>query len=126
MSDLNINNITDRLGESGPVIAGVSTVSSGQFVVPVGPTEYRGGRGRGVFYCGGPAPYNVMDYITIASTGNATDFGDAINTRYMNGHGGCASSTRGVFGGGSPQNSEYNYSSSDYRVYYYFNNRRFI
>ena len=40
MSDLNINNITDRTGDSGPVIAGVSTVSStGAFTVPVGPTE---------------------------------------------------------------------------------------
>ena len=44
MSDLKINNITDRTGGSGPVIAGVSTVSStGAFTVPVGPTEYRGG-----------------------------------------------------------------------------------
>ena len=44
MSDLNINNITDRTGSCGPVIAGVSTVSStGAFVVPVGPTEMRGG-----------------------------------------------------------------------------------
>ncbi len=49
MSDLKINNITDRTGDSGPVIAGVSTVSTtGAFTVPVGPTEYRGGRGRGV------------------------------------------------------------------------------
>ena len=44
MSDLRINNITDRTGDSGPVIAGVSTVSStGAFVVPVGATEFRGG-----------------------------------------------------------------------------------
>ena len=50
MSDLKINNITDRVGTSGPVIAGVSTVTStGAFTVPVGPTEYRGGRGRGLF-----------------------------------------------------------------------------
>ena len=51
MSDLKINNITDRTGGSGPVIAGVSTVSTtGSFTVPVGPTEYRGGgRQRGIF-----------------------------------------------------------------------------
>ena len=36
MSDLKINNITDRTGDSQPVIAGVSTVSStGAFTVPV-------------------------------------------------------------------------------------------
>ena len=69
MSDLKINNITDRTGGSGPVIAGVSTVSTtGAFVVPVGPTEMRGGRGRGVFGGGNtlPAMSNSIEYITIA------------------------------------------------------------
>ena len=41
---------------------------------------------------------NVIEYITIASTGNAVDFGDLFTGRYVSG--GCASSTRGVFGGG--------------------------
>jgi hypothetical protein len=36
-----------------------------------------------------------MDYITIASTGNATDFGDLSSVRFY--VGGCASSTRAVF-----------------------------
>ena len=77
MSDLKINNITDRTGGSGPVIAGVSTVSStGAFTVPVGPTEYRGGRGIGVFGVG-LSPSNVsLDKINIATTGNATAFGN--------------------------------------------------
>ena len=49
MSELRINNITDRVGLSGPVIAGVSTVTSTtHMVMPSGPTEMRGGRGRGV------------------------------------------------------------------------------
>ena len=44
MSDLKINNITDRTGNAGPIIAGVSTVSStGAFTVPVGSTAQRGG-----------------------------------------------------------------------------------
>ena len=97
MSDLKINNITDRTGDSGPVIAGVSTVTStGAFTVPVGPTEMRGGRGRGVF--GGaanPSYLNIIDYVEIATTGNATDFGD-LKTGWYN-MGGCASSTRGIF-----------------------------
>ena len=42
---------------------------------------------------------NVIDYITIATTGNATDFGDLSTNRY--GLSACASSTRGVFGGGT-------------------------
>jgi len=42
--------------------------------------------------------YNTIDYITIASTGNATDFGDLSSTRNILGS--CSNSTRGVFGGG--------------------------
>ena len=53
MSDIKINNITDRSGSSGPIFAGISTVSTDAFMVmPSGPTEYRGGRGRGFFHCG--------------------------------------------------------------------------
>ena len=56
MSELRINNITDRAGSSGPIIAGVSTVSSiTHMTLPSGPTEMRGGRGRGVF-SGGSNP----------------------------------------------------------------------
>jgi len=107
MSDLKINNITDRTGGSGPTIAGVSTVSTtGAFVVPVGPTEMRGGRGRGVFAGGySPSPVNftsTMDYVEIATTSNALDFGDLSVKRYN--VSGCASATRGLFmaGQGTP------------------------
>ena len=59
---------------------------------------------RGVFGGGliGISPStgsNVMDYVTIATTGNATDFGDLTVTRY--GPGACSDGTRGVFGGGA-------------------------
>ena len=110
MSDLKINNITDRTGDSGPVIAGVSTVTStGAFTVPVGATEYRGGRGRAV-YGGGytPSATNVLNFLEIATTGNAADFGDLSVARKA--PGGCASSTRGVFFGG------YTVKSIDYVI----------
>ena len=42
--------------------------------------------------------YNNIDYITIASTGNAIDFGDLNDTNQQNA--GCSNSTRGIFGGG--------------------------
>ena len=93
MSDLKINNITDRTGSCGPVIAGVSTVSTtGSFVVPVGPTEFRGGRGRGIT-AGGYPSINTINMIEIATTGNATDFGNlsavaAEGSGLSNGHGG--------------------------------------
>ena len=103
MTDLKINNITDRTGGSGPVIAGVSTVSTtGAFTVPVGPTEYRGGRGRAVVVLGAtPSVVTTMDYFETATAGNAIDFGDASVARYNNGHGGAASATRGTFTGGN-------------------------
>ena len=41
MSELRINNITDRAGSSGPIIAGVSTVTStSHMVMPSGPTVF--------------------------------------------------------------------------------------
>jgi len=56
---------------------------------------------RGVF-CGGTItdnePINVIEYITIASTGNATDFGDVITGR--GGGGACSNGSRLVYGGG--------------------------
>jgi hypothetical protein len=70
------------------------------------------GRGEGLAACssttrgvfaggfkteGGNAASNVMDYITIATTGNATDFGDLTVAKYA--LAGCSSTTRGVFGG---------------------------
>ena len=98
MSDLKINNITDRTGDSGPVIAGVSTVSStGAFTVPVGPTEYRGGRGRGIFAGMDPSGSNI-DKIEIATTGNSVSFGTL--TRSKQAASATASSTRGVVFGG--------------------------
>ena len=99
MSDLKINNITDRTGGSGPVIAGVSTVTStGAFTVPVGPTEMRGGRGRGLVGGGHPGPQKSIDMVEIATTGNYTSFGNlTTGTRNV---ATCASSTRGTWGGG--------------------------
>ena len=107
MSDLRINNITDRTGDSGPVFAGISTVSStGAFTVPVGPTEMRGGRGRAVVVLGAtPSVVDTMDYFETATAGNAIDFGNASVARYQNGFGGMASGTRGVFQGGASPSS---------------------
>ena len=99
MSDLKINNITDRTGDSGPIFAGISTVAStSAFVVPVGPTEYRGGRGRGILGGSYPANTTLINKIEIASTGNATSFGllgSGHSWSYPS-----ASSTRGIFAGG--------------------------
>ena len=44
-----------------------------------------------------PSVVNDIDYITIASTGNASDFGDTTDARYA--IAGASSSVRAVFGG---------------------------
>ena len=66
------------------------------------PTLDRGVRGVfGGSYTYGPgtrAKTNVIDYITVPTTGNATDFGDLTETRGTGGAG--ASRTRGIWCGG--------------------------
>ena len=60
--------------------------TQGYFVPPSGTTEQRG-RGRGVFMAGtttpilSATPVNTIDFISMQSTGSATDFGDLTATR---------------------------------------------
>ena len=103
MSDFKVNSITDRSGYCGPVIAGVSTnASSGCMIIPKGPTEHRGGRGRGVFGTGyNNAPnssLNSLQFVTIATAGNTTDFGDLADSSI--GKASFGSATRGFWAGG--------------------------
>ena len=106
MSDLKINNITNRGGNGGPVIAGVSTVATSAFIImPSGDTAIRGaGSGRGVFAGRDPSADSI-DMIEIASTGDATDFGDL--TRNKQAVSGTASASRGVVFGGYASPSYY-------------------
>ena len=77
MSDFKINSIATKQGQHGPVIAGVSTVNStGCMKIPSGPTEFRGGRGRGVSAGGAPSNTSLMEFFEIATTGNAQEFGN--------------------------------------------------
>ena len=100
MSDFRIDKITNRDGSAGTQIAGITTFSgTSGMQLPVGPTEYRGGRGRGVIGGQGYSTYlEQIRYIEIATTGNASDFGDMRVGR--NGGAGAASATRGLFAGG--------------------------
>ena len=107
MSEFRVNSITNQDGSAGPQVCGVSTFSGKSGVqIPSGSTEFRrqdgGGRGRGVFMGAYniPSPYRTanMDMIEIATTGNATDFGDLSVRRAP---GSCSSSTRGVAAGGA-------------------------
>ena len=85
---------------SGTEFNGVTTFDTqGYFVPPSGTTTQRG-RGHAVFGGGeNPSNVNVIYSINISSSGIAENFGDLTIARKE--LGGCASSTRGVFAGGS-------------------------
>ena len=72
---------------------------------------------RGIFAGGQDVPsptayLNIIDYITTATTGNATDFGDLTQNVFMTT--GVSSSTRGVRGGGEKSPSPANTNVMDY------------
>ena len=65
---------------------------------------------RGLFICGESQPsgtrINTIQFITIASTGNATDFGDHTDSRRS--FGACNNSIRAVYGGGNTSSATVN------------------
>lgn len=66
----------------------------------LGVSSNTGAGARGVFGGGAnPGNINVIDYITISSTGNALDFGDLTISRRDAGS--CSSSSRGIFNNGA-------------------------
>jgi len=65
---------------------------------------------RGIFG-GGQGPSNLIHYVTIATTGDATYFGDLKQGRAF-ALGGISNGTRGIIGGGGESST--NYSSLDY------------
>ncbi len=87
-----ITNATGTVTFNGVVVGGDNT-----------PNIWFGSRGvfAGGDVNGAGSAQNVIDYITIASTGNATDFGDLTVARRNLGGSGCSNGTRGVFGGGT-------------------------
>ena len=115
MSDFKVNSIVNKNGDFGPVIAGVSTFNStGCMTLPRGSTERRGPRSRGVFGGGtvDPAGQDVIDFINISSTGNATDFGNLSAARDRP-HG-LGNATRGLFVGGRGPASPYYLNTIEY------------
>jgi len=74
--------------------------------------EAQTGGARGVFLGGANEPdpssvYNIIDYINIATTGNAIDFGDFSSTTQEGGA--LSSPTRGIYFGGDPANNTIQY-----------------
>ena len=103
MSEFKVNTITNRDGSHGPQVCGITTFGSSGMQLPSGPTEFRGGRGRGIVAGGRNLPAstseNVIDMHEIVTLGNAVDFGDMM-TSNTGAKGGCGSATRAILAGG--------------------------
>ena len=109
MSDFRIDKITNRDGSAGTQICGVTTFSGiSGMIIPNGPTEMRGGRGRAVRSGGriSPAQRAEMDYVEISTIGDAVSFGElTLQSAYGST---VSSSTRGVVQlAGSPASNAY-------------------
>ena len=120
MSEFRVNSITNQDGSAGPQVCGVSTFSGKSGVqIPSGPTEFRrqdgGGRGRAVFSGGRNSPvfYSNLSVVEIATTGNATDFGD-MSKAVNGGSGNISSSIRGITSGGYEGSPGANVKHIDY------------
>jgi hypothetical protein len=75
----------------------------GDALLKSGQAESQGGNGcagggRGIVFGGGYPSHNIIQYVTIASPGNGTDFGDMIQNNYNGGA--LSNGARGVHGGG--------------------------
>ena len=99
MSEFKVNTITNRDGSYGPQVCGITTYGSSGMQLPSGPTEMRGGRGRGVVAGGYSSYTDIINKFEIATTGNAIDFGN-LNQTLRGPSNGVSSSTRGLFAGG--------------------------
>ena len=97
MSEFKVNTITNKDGSYGPQVCGITTFGSSGMQLPSGPTEMRGGRGRGIFAGREPSASNI-DKIEIATTGNSVTFGTLSRSKQATSA--TASSTRGVVFGG--------------------------
>lgn len=111
-------NFTGTAASSPVTVSGLTNGTAYTFRVwainAYGPSAYSGASGsvtpelpplqRAVFAGGQPAgTANIMDYVTITSTGNATDFGDLLTGRYS--EAAIGGLTRGIFAGGNVNNS---------------------
>lgn len=82
------------------------------------PPANSGDRGlfAGGYGSGNPGVKTTIDYVTISTLGNATDFGDLANRKRL--LGGCSNGYRGLFGGGYQMEENQSQSNSNSIEYF--------
>lgn len=119
----NPNQTTGNAASSPVTVTGLTNGTAYTFRVwalnSYGPSPYSAATGsvspvatRGLFAGGGsPTATNVIQYVTVSSTGDATDFGDLTGGGYSTGMVSCSSSTRAVWRYGSTSSTSLVYST---------------
>jgi len=91
-------------GGSTSSYAGIGTMAAGEWVqITTDSPDIQTGGARGLFMGGqkdGTGVFDIIDYVNIATTGNAIDFGNLIASEQE--ANACSSSTRGFYFGGDP------------------------
>ena len=112
MSEFKVNTITNKDGSYGPQVCGITTFGSSGLQLPSGPTDFRGGRGRAVFLRGYVSgTNNTIDFVNIATKGDAQDFGDTVGSYVQ--FAAAGSATRGIVSGANtPAGESYYFTFS--------------
>ena len=93
------NDITD----TGVVFDGFGSFATSTYMVPPKGKTTERNRGRGISFGGDNNTTSIL-FVDIQSQGNGQDFGD-LTAATIASPGACASSTRGLYGGGTPSNT---------------------
>ena len=103
-SPVGFSTTTDVGSQYGTTFDGFGSFATSTYMVPPGGNTRERNRGRGVSFGGDNNTTSIL-FVDIQSQGNAQDFGD-LTAATVASPGACASSTRGVYGGGTPSNTD--------------------
>jgi len=89
--------------DTGVVFDGFGSFATSTYMIPPKGKTTERNRGRGISFGGDNNTTSIL-FVDIQSQGNAQDFGD-LTAATVASPGACASSTRGLYGGGTPSNT---------------------
>ena len=89
--------------DTGVVFDGFGSFATSTYMVPPKGKTTERNRGRGISFGGDNNTTSIL-FVDIQSQGNGQDFGDLTQATIAS-PGACASSTRGLYGGGTPSNT---------------------